>query len=81
MTFPRPAPHRCLLSGRITLLRAEERSDSRNLDLGWGRITSAVEIHTVPGNHLTLIAEPNVRDLARQLRETLENAWAETVEA
>jgi thioesterase domain-containing protein len=51
------------------------------LDLGWRRFTGGpVEIHTMPGNHLTLLAEPNVRALASRLRLCLEQAYAETME-
>jgi thioesterase domain-containing protein len=69
----------------LTLLRAEERMllpDSPfEEDLGWSRVVSGpVEIHTVPGNHLSLMAEPHVRALAERLRGCLERALAGEVE-
>jgi thioesterase domain-containing protein/acyl carrier protein len=69
----------------LTLLRAEERPALPGLlgedDLGWGQIVGGpVEIVTVPGNHLTLLAEPNVRSLASLLRLCLERAYAGEME-
>jgi thioesterase domain-containing protein len=75
----------------LTLFRAEERlvppGEAQNLgslgeeDLGWRRLVSGpVEIHTVPGNHLSLMAEPHVRTLAERLRGCLERALAGEVE-
>jgi amino acid adenylation domain-containing protein len=63
----------------LTLLRAEERPDAPGLlsrdDLGWRDLTGGpVEILTVPGNHLSLLAEPNVHVLAAHLRACLERA-------
>jgi amino acid adenylation domain-containing protein len=44
-------------------------------DLGWGRFLSGpLEIETVPGHHLNLLAEPNVRTLAERLRRCLNEA-------
>ena len=39
-----------------------------------------VEIHTVPGNHLSILAEPNVHVLASRLRLCLEEAHAAKME-
>ena len=66
----------------LTLLRAEEplpaqllpmhgrrtaHEDPRN---GWDRFTTGtVEVVSVPGNHLTLMDEPNVRAVARAVTE------------
>jgi thioesterase domain-containing protein len=37
---------------------------------GWGKlVTGGVELHTVPGNHFSMLREPNVQVLAEQLRE------------
>jgi thioesterase domain-containing protein/acyl carrier protein len=69
----------------LTLLRAEERPDLpgafADTDLGWKQIVRGpVDVHTVPGNHLTLMAEPNVHVLAAQLRHCLEQACAGEME-
>jgi thioesterase domain-containing protein len=70
----------------LTLLRAEDRPAAPGIlgqeDLGWSEIVKGpVEIHTVPGNHLSLMAEPNVRVLASRLRLCLEQACADEMEA
>ena len=81
----------------LTLLRAEsslapdsgERGDGIKLpglrgedDLGWRRFAGGpVEIHAVPGNHLTLLAESNVPALASRLRLCLEQAHAGEMES
>ncbi|HSF40852.1 MAG TPA: amino acid adenylation domain-containing protein [Thermoanaerobaculia bacterium] len=71
----RPGPY----PDPFLLLRAEEplflTEAPGEEDLGWNRITGGpIEIRTVPGNHLTLLAEPNVRTLASRLRICLEQA-------
>jgi thioesterase domain-containing protein/acyl carrier protein len=59
----------------MTLLRAEEPLPGvpAEDDLGWRRIAGGpVDIVTVPGNHLTLLTEPNVHVLAARLKLCLE---------
>jgi len=66
---PQPYP------GPISLFRAEGAGFEAELgdDLGWGRLTPRpVEVHEVPGGHVTLLAEPNVAVLAARLRACLE---------
>src|SRR5262249_25085367 len=61
-------------NGRIVLFRAteEERTD---LTLGWGRLAGeGVQIHDVPGRHVSMIKEPHVKTLAARLREVLDGA-------
>lgn len=64
----------------ITLLRAREfdPEDSFNEALvqdftwGWSRFAAGpVEVHTVPGGHMTMMAEPHVRGLAERLSACL----------
>ena len=43
-------------------------------DNGWTRYAEAVEVHEVPGNHDSMVLEPNVRVLASRLREALQRA-------
>jgi thioesterase domain-containing protein len=60
--------------GGAVLFRAAEAPDAL-ADLGWGRLLSGrLEIETVPGHHLSLLAEPNVRILAERLRRCLNEA-------
>jgi thioesterase domain-containing protein len=64
-------------SKRITLFRTSIEV-SKNLDnpmLGWNELTSeAVDVHLVPGNHLTMLKIPNVQVLAKQLKRCFEKA-------
>lgn len=64
---------------RVTLFKASEQfaEDSQEPTMGWGKLTTKeVEIHTVPGNHYTIIGKPYVQVLAEQLRISLEQAQA-----
>jgi thioesterase domain-containing protein len=71
--------------GRITLFRAAE-PDAYHLEYpdpiladparGWGQLSSEpVDIQVVPGNHVTICKEPNVRVLAGKLMACLEDAY------
>ncbi|GAA6623076.1 thioesterase domain-containing protein [Scytonema sp. NUACC26] len=70
--------------GRITLLRTDDRSrDAQEAFvgfqtdplLGWGNlITSAIDLHHIPGSHFTLLKEPHVRVVAEKLKDCLEKA-------
>jgi len=49
--------------------------------LGWERFSAGlVNLHFVPGNHESLVAEPHVQVLAEQLRVCLEEAQASDLE-
>jgi len=57
--------------GRVTVLRAaaEERQDEA---LGWQRFSpEPVEVHDVPGDHVTVLARDNVPALAQRLGDCL----------
>ncbi len=43
-------------------------------DNGWGAWCDEVEVHEVPGDHDAMVLEPNVRVLAGQLRQCIEDA-------
>jgi amino acid adenylation domain-containing protein len=46
--------------------------------LGWGQFSAEpVEIHVVPGDHVTMMTEPHVHVLAEQLRACLDRAQAD----
>ncbi|HEX3128839.1 MAG TPA: amino acid adenylation domain-containing protein [Thermoanaerobaculia bacterium] len=68
---PRPYP------GGLTLIRAADmppvsEGPLSEPDLGWGRVVqSPVEVVPVPGQHLTILAEPHVGGLARELERYL----------
>jgi thioesterase domain-containing protein len=62
--------------GKITLMRAvefEETGATRwNPTLGWETFAGGgLEIHDVPGSHMTMCEEPNVRTLAETLKPIL----------
>jgi thioesterase domain-containing protein len=62
-------------SNRITLFRTTKPSDKAKQDstLGWSELAArGVEVHQVPGNHLTMLRKPHVQVLAKQLWECLE---------
>jgi amino acid adenylation domain-containing protein len=74
--------------GRITLFRAAE-PDAHHLEypdpiladpsMGWSQLsTEPVDVQVVPGNHLTICREPNVRILAEKLMACLEEAGSLT---
>lgn len=60
-------------NGEIVLFRAEAQplNGPHGRDLGWGRVARSVKVINVPGNHGGLLQHPDVRDLARALREAL----------
>ncbi|NEQ26917.1 MAG: alpha/beta fold hydrolase, partial [Microcoleus sp. SIO2G3] len=71
-------------SEQITLLRVDENSDDSQDHavgvkseplLGWDKlVTGRIDVHYIPGSHLTLFNEPNVRVLAEKLNDCLEKA-------
>ena len=74
----RPAPY----SGKITLFRPAETAErpegaavTADPTLGWGALSPRpVEIETVPGDHISALAEPHVRTLAGRLRASIDRA-------
>jgi len=67
--LPRP------YSRKLTLVRARTGSffRGRSPDLGWGRFVSTVDIRPIPGNHETSLHPPHVIELAKQLRDLIED--------
>jgi amino acid adenylation domain-containing protein len=59
------------------LLKAEEQSEeSREADLGWSKwVSRKLKVHTVAGNHFTMVRKDNARALAH----CLENCIAEVL--
>ena len=62
--------------GRITLFRPSEAVVQVPTlpDRGWGKLAAAVDVHYVPGQHHTMVKEPQVQVLAEQLRLCLQQA-------
>lgn len=62
------------LPGQLTLFRARENhvpGFENDLSYGWGAYCSQVEVIEVPGNHDTLLQEPNIKTLTRELLKKL----------
>jgi thioesterase domain-containing protein/acyl carrier protein len=68
--------------GRLVLFRARDQQPhdpivaySRNFiddpQWGWGSVCETVDVHWVPGDHISMMTEPNVRELAAQLARHL----------
>jgi thioesterase domain-containing protein len=65
-------------AGPVALFRAAEGSDA-HAAARWGRLTAGpVEVVTVPGHHLNLLAEPHVRTLAELLALSLQETRQES---
>jgi aspartate racemase len=65
--------------GRVTLFKASNRADATTSyfdpELGWGKLAAGgLEIHDVPGDHLEILVEPNVRVLGEKLKACLDEA-------
>jgi thioesterase domain-containing protein/acyl carrier protein len=60
--------------GRMLVLRNEKRRDL-DPELGWGlTVTGPIDTAVVPGNHVTILREPNVDDVARAIGAAVERA-------
>jgi acyl-coenzyme A synthetase/AMP-(fatty) acid ligase/acyl carrier protein len=67
--------------GEVTLLRTkdENRADGIGVvyqpEFGWGEIiTGELDVKYIPGSHLSLLNEPNVKVLSKQMKICLEQA-------
>jgi thioesterase domain-containing protein len=71
--------------GGIVLFRAAEIAGAFahvGPVLGWdGLAEQGIEVHEIPGNHDTLVVEPNVEVLVRRLKASLEAAQKRAVRA
>jgi thioesterase domain-containing protein len=56
---------------RVTVFQAEKTKKATSPDLGWERVASELDTHAVPGGHGTVLREPNVQVLAKQLKGCL----------
>lgn len=66
-------------SGRVALFQAGEelagQDEGFDPTLGWARwTTQPIDIHIIPGDHYTILAEPHVQTLAGRLRQGLNKA-------
>ena len=70
---PKPYP------GRVTLLRVAQEHSIVSLEPtnGWDALAAGVDVHIVPGTHVSMMFKPNVQVLAEKLKRCLEQAQAE----
>lgn len=60
-----------MFPGKVTLIRTEGSPGTP--DMGWKDLArDGVEIHKVPGDHYSIIKEPHVRALAREVRASMD---------
>ncbi len=58
--------------GKVTLLRASQRPSNGDPTLGWSAFAAGgVAVHTVPGDHYSMLREPHVQVLAEGLAACL----------
>jgi len=69
--------------GRITLLRTEDQYRDEAVGIqydplfGWGNVVAGgIDLHYVPGSHLSVLKEPHVRVVAEKLQTCLTQAMA-----
>jgi thioesterase domain-containing protein len=61
--------------GKVTLFWAsEDLRGSYDVQEGWNFLAGAVETHNIPGNHLNIVKEPYVQELAEKLRQCIEKS-------
>jgi amino acid adenylation domain-containing protein len=66
--------------GKMTLFRVQQKDPKYFYDpyLGWQNlIEGKLEIHTVPGNHISIMHAPHVKTLAVTLQQCLNRAYRE----
>jgi amino acid adenylation domain-containing protein len=65
--------------GRIILFRAAHEDDRPSVDssLGWREVAREVEVHTIPGDHYTMLSHPQVDVLAEAFKTYMGAAQSE----
>lgn len=59
--------------GRITLLMASDRRFLDEPELGWTKLAGGeLEIHEIPGDHLTIFQEPSIQLMAQKLELSID---------
>jgi thioesterase domain-containing protein len=61
--------------GKVTLFWAsEDLRGSYDVLEGWNFLAGVVETHNIPGNHLNIVKEPYVKELAAKLKDCIEKS-------
>ncbi|HEY1528469.1 MAG TPA: non-ribosomal peptide synthase/polyketide synthase [Candidatus Angelobacter sp.] len=72
---PRPYPDRIILLRAGEQIHAEDPLQALDLTLGWNELAPGrVDVHKFPGNHFTLVREPNVQAVSACLKASLQRA-------
>ena len=69
-----------LYPGHVVFFRSAERLEAfrSELDFGWGKFaTGGIEVHVIPGDHISMFDEPNVAEIVARLTPHLERAVAD----
>jgi amino acid adenylation domain-containing protein len=71
--------------GPITLFRCAETqrqaSGDADLMLGWDKLASAVQVYQIPGTHESMIREPHVYELGKQLAGCLQEVQGSSAQS
>ena len=62
-----------MFPGEVSLYKARERKPSEpdTRGLGWEPYIGNLNVHSVPGNHLTILVDPNVGHIARSIEQKM----------
>jgi thioesterase domain-containing protein len=69
--------------GKLTIFQGSELGESgyRKPKLGWESVAlGGIDLHPIPGNHMTILYEPCVSELGRKLAECLDEVYAREAE-
>jgi thioesterase domain-containing protein/acyl carrier protein len=70
-----PSQITCFFSSEMPDQSSEISEGLEDLRLGWDKFSAkSLDIHIVPGSHLTMMSEPHVRILAERLRTCIQQA-------
>ncbi|AUB35489.1 Non-ribosomal peptide synthetase component F [Nostoc flagelliforme CCNUN1] len=70
-----PSQITCFISSEMPDKSSEISEGLEDLRLGWDKFSAKfLDIHIVPGSHLTMMSEPHVRILAERLRTCIQQA-------
>ncbi|AWK88321.1 alpha/beta fold hydrolase [Azospirillum thermophilum] len=71
---PCPVPVTLFRATDTSLTRGGSPEDQGREDLGWGAVAAGVQVHWVPGDHVTMMADRHAPALAAALRPVLDAA-------
>jgi amino acid adenylation domain-containing protein len=64
-----------IYSGKMILFRSAELLEkAHDSTLGWGELAKDIAMYSIHGNHLSMLKQPHVRSLAKQLQTCIEES-------